>query len=118
MWDNIKQYRCDGIWDTKNKTLLFPLSDTMTFNYEHEHHIPWIYRELTDIVYLDYNLYHLKMVKEIDREARKDLYNKLDPNKEMQPIGYDYLVDTENIQIKKIRWKNKYNYKTVPKYYK
>ena len=118
LWDNIKQYRYDGIWDTKNKTLLFPLSNNMTFNYEHEHHIPWIYRELTEVVTLDYNLYHLKMVKPLDREARKDLYNKLDPNKEMQPIGYDYLVDTNNIKTRKIKWKNKYNYKTVPKYYK
>ena len=118
LWDNYKQYRCDGIWDIKNRTLLFPLSDNMTFDYEHEHHIPWIYRELVDVVSLDYNLYHLKMIKEADREERRNLYNKLDPNKEMQSIGYDYLVDIKNIELKKIKLNNKYNYRTVPKYYK
>lgn len=58
LWDGIDQFRNDGIWDQKNKTLLFPLAEKMTFEYENEHHIPWIYRELTQIVSLDYNLYH------------------------------------------------------------
>ena len=118
LWDSIYQYRNDGIWNDKNKTLLFPLSEKMTFDYENEHHIPWIYRELNDIVSLDYNLYHLKMVKKEDREKRKDLYNKLDPNKVMQAIGYDYLVNTEDLSLEKIKFKDRYDYKTVPSYYK
>jgi glycosyltransferase involved in cell wall biosynthesis len=118
LWDNTNQYRSDGIWDQKSKILLFPLADQMTFNYEHEHHIPWVYRELGDFVKLDYNLYHLKMIKPQDREDRKNLYNRLDPNKEMQPIGYDYLVDETNIQITKIPFKKRYSLRTVPKYYK
>lgn len=118
LWDNIFQYRNDGIWNNKSKTLLFPLSDKMTFDYENEHHIPWIYRELTDTICLDYNLYHLKMVKHDDREQRKDLYNKLDPKKKMQPIGYDYLVDTKDLSVEKITFKNRYDFCTVPKYYK
>ena len=118
LWDNIKQYRIDGLWGLKNKTLLFPLSDIMTFDYENEYHIPWFYRELTDIIELDYNLYHLNMVKESDRIKRRDLYNKLDPNKKFQPIGYDYLVDLSGIVLEKISYKRRYNYKTVPKYYK
>ena len=118
LWDNIYQYRNDGIWNQKSKTLLFPVSEKMTFEYEREHHIPWIYKELTEIVYLDYNLYHLKMVKNEDREERKNLYNKLDPNKVMQPIGYDYLVDIEDLSLEKINFKNRYDYKTIPNYYK
>ena len=118
LWDSIYQYRNDGIWNDKNKTLLFPLSEKMTFDYENEHHIPWIYRELNDIVSLDYNLYHLKMVQKEDREKRKDLYNKLDPNKVMLAIGYDYLVNTEDLSLEKIKFKDRYDYKTVPSYYK
>lgn len=118
LWNNIYQYRNDGVWDTKNKTLLFQLSEKMTFDYENEHHIPWHYRELTEIVSLDFNLYHLKMVKSEDREERKNLYNKLDPNKIMQPIGYDYLVNTEDLSLEKIKFRNRYDYKTVPSYYK
>ena len=118
LWDNIYQFRNDGIWNEKSKTLLFPLSKEMTFDYENEHHIPWIYRELTSIIYLDYNLYHLKMVKDTDREERKELYSKLDPNKVMQPIGYDYLVDINDLSLEKIKYKNRYDYRTVPNYYK
>ena len=118
LWDNIKQYRCDGIWNLKNKTLLFPLQEKMTFNYENEYHIPWHYRELNDIVNLDYNLYHLNMVKEKDRIKRKELYNKLDPNKKFQPIGYDYLTDETGIEIKKVCFKRRFNTRFVDKYYK
>ena len=118
LWDNIKQYRSDGIWGNKSKTLLFPLDHAMTFNYENEYHIPWHYREITDIVYLDYNLYHLNMVREEDRIKRRNLYNKLDPEKKYQPIGYDYLTDTNGIVLKKISYRKRYNYKTVDGYYK
>ncbi len=117
-WDDIKQYRVDGIWGKKNKTLLFPLQKQMTFNYENEYHIPWHYREITDIIYMDYNLYHLNMVKKEDREKRKKLYNKLDPNKKFQPIGYDYLTDERGIILEKIKYKKRYDYRTVDKYYK
>ena len=58
------------------------------------------------------------MVKEIDREDRKNLYNKLDPKKEMQPIGYDYLVDEKDMKLEKIKFKKRYDYKTVPRYYR
>lgn len=58
------------------------------------------------------------MVKEEDREKRKDLYNRLDPNKVMQAMGYDYLVDTEKLSLQKIKFKNRYDYNTVPEYYK
>lgn len=119
LWNNYKQYRYDGIWNLKEKGLLFQLAEKMTFDYEQEHHIPWAYREiLNNREPLDYNLYHLKMIKKEDREKRKELYNKLDPNKEMQPIGYDYLTDDKNIKIKKICILRKYNYQTVDKYYK
>lgn len=118
LWDAIDQYRNDGIWDRKRKTLLFPLSDKMTYDYENEHHNPWTYRELTEVVELDYSLYHLKMIKEEDREERRQLYNRLDPNKKMQAIGYDYLVDKKDLSIAKIKSENSYDYETVPNYYK
>lgn len=119
LWDNCKQYRYDGIWDLKEKGLLFQLSKKMTFDYNQEHHIPWAYKEIvSNREILDYNLYHLKMIRSEDREKRKNLYNNLDPNKEMQPIGYDYLTDEKNIEIKKIPIWRRYDYKTVDNYYK
>ena len=90
----------------------------MTFCYPQEHHFPWHYSELNNReVLLDYNLYHLKMIKKSDRKKRAILYNQLDPHKRMQPIGYDYLTDTTNMQLIKIPQSKKYNYKTIPKYY-
>ena len=115
LWGNYKQYRCDGIWNNKKKDLLFPLSDNMTYDYESNHHIPWRYRELNDkLELLDYNLYHCKMIKEENRIKRRDLYNTLDPELKMQPIGYDYLTLTDNIQLKKIPFSKRYNYRTIP----
>ncbi len=119
LWNDLDHYRVDYVWNTKNKGLLFKLSNKMTFDYSQEHHIPWAYREIVNNTkFLNYNLYHLKMIKEQDRIDRKNLYNKLDPNKKMQKIGYDYLVDEENIKLRKVNFINKFNLEYVPDYYK
>lgn len=119
LWDNPDQYRTDGVWGQKRKAILFELSDQMTFDYPQEHHIPWYYRELHDKeILLDYNIYHLKMIKPRDRKKRADLYNRLDPDKKMQPIGYDYLTDTTGIELTKITPNQTFNHSTVPDYYK
>ena len=119
LWDSINQYRNDGIWNQKKKGVLFKLSDKMTFNFHQEHHIPWHYQELNDKeVLLNFNLYHLKMVRKKDRAQRVKLYNTLDPNKEMQPIGYDYLTDTTNLNLKTIPRNKNYDHSTVPDYYR
>ena len=114
MWDNYKTYRNDGIWDKKEKGILFPLLENMNFCIEQSHHIPWCPKEIRKHKYLDYNLYHFKMLKKEDREARRDLYNKIDPNKVMQKVGYDYLVDTSGIKLKRIPLFKKYLYDTIP----
>lgn len=118
LWDDIYHFRIDNVWGDKKKDVFFPLSRHMTFNYTHEHHIPWHYQELDgkDIL-TDYNLYHLKMVKAKDRQKRADLYNKLDPNREMQSIGYDYLTDISNLSLSNIPKDHPYDYDTVPDYY-
>ena len=119
LWESIDQYRSDGIWNKKKKYIFFPLSDNMTFDYPHDHHIKWHYQELNGKdKLLNYNLYHLKMIKSSDRQARVKLYNELDPKKTMQPIGYDYLTDTTNLILKKIPKNHRYDKTTVPNYYK
>jgi len=120
LYNGIKQYRTDGVWDTKTKFILFPLQEQMSFdNYCRRHHIPWEYKEIENNKHLlDYNLYHLKMVDIEDRKNRAALYNALDPNKEMQAIGYDYLFDDTNLKIEKINLKNRYDYKCLPKKYR
>lgn len=115
--NNIKTYRCDGIWDGKRKFILFKLQKEMDFDsvMPFKRHVCWHYREIADkSVMTDYNLYHLKMIKTKDRKKRAKLYNDLDPNLEVQPIGYDYLYDNANMKLKKLNFINKYDYKYVP----
>lgn len=114
LWDSNMQYRIDGIWGQKAKYILFPLSEQMDFSYDRNHHIPWHYKEIENKkILLDYNLYHFKMVDKKEREKRKNLYNKIDPNKEMQAIGYDYLTDEENINLVKIPTEKMYDKTTI-----
>ncbi len=118
LWGSYNVYRSDGVWNTKIKQCLFQLSPQMTFDYDQEHHIPWAYQEIANnIKLIDYNAYHLKMIKEKDRLERRDLYNRLDPNKKMQVIGYDYLCDTDGIELTEIEDERAYDYLTVPDYY-
>lgn len=119
LWGSYKKYRVDGLWGEKMKGLLFQLDSKMTFDYESEHHIPWAYREIiNNQIVLNYNLYHLKMINKKDREDRKKLYKELDPNNKMQPVGYDYLTDAENIKLININCINKYDYKYLSEYYR
>lgn len=50
----------------------------------------------------DIDLYHLKMITPERRRARAALYNRLDPERRMQPIGYDYLADDEGAVLEQI----------------
>ncbi len=54
------------------------------------------------------------MIKKTEREKRKNLYNELDPKKEIQNIGYDYLVDEKGLHLKKIAFPKRYNYRFLP----
>ncbi len=119
LWGDIHHYRSDGIWDNKWKGCLFQLSEEMTFDYDQEHHIPWAYREIAhEQEFLDYNFYHLKMVKAADRKRRVKLYNTLDPERWMQAIGYDYLADPTGLVRRRIPFSHRYQTRFVPKYYK
>lgn len=117
MHNDIKHYRSDGIWNNKTKYILFPIQKDMDFStYKFKRHVYWHYKEIENNMLLtDYNLYHLKMIKYKDRVKRANLYIELDPNLEVQPIGYDYLYDSNGMELVKLNSKNKFNYKYVPK---
>lgn len=106
------KFRVDGVWGTKTKFVLFPNLPDQDFM-SLKVHQQWApinsdYKKiLTDI-----NLYHLKMIKKQNRIARRDIYKKLDPNNEIQAIGYDYLTDEKNIVLESILKNREY----LPKY--
>jgi len=101
MWTH-DSYRIDGIWNNKTKFILFPLLAEQQFHCLHVHS-PWYpinkdyKKKLTDI-----NVYHLKMIDSEKREERKLIFNKLDPDRKIQAIGYDYLTDETHLQLEKI----------------
>lgn len=101
LWTPFK-YREDGVWDKKRKAILFPLLDGQTFM-NLPVHSQW-HPQNSDyqIINLDINLYHLKNIDPDNREARKKLYNSLDPNREIQKIGYDYIADESGLKLRRI----------------
>ena len=115
--NDIKHYRCDGIWDKKTKYILFPLSEEMDFDsvMPNQYHTVWGYKEILEkSVMTNYNLYHLKMIKKTERAKRVNLYNTIDPEKKIQAFGYDYLNDDEGMKLKKISFFKRYDYTLLP----
>jgi hypothetical protein len=101
MWTR-DSYRIDGIWNTKTKFILFPLLPGQKFYCLHIHS-PW---HPTNKDYkkqlLDINVYHLKMIDPEQRQERRRIFNLLDPDRQIQKIGYDYLTDETDLELEKI----------------
>ncbi len=117
LWDYSFKYRCDGIWNIKQKYILFKPCENMEHDLR-QHHSLWYplqYEEEKYMMMSEYNLYHLRMIKQSSREERKNKFNQLDPNKELQAIGYDYLTDPANLQLQEINLINKYDFSSIPK---
>jgi len=108
------KYRNDGIWGQKSKFILFPNLPNQEFM-SLKVHQQWapINSDYKKIL-TDLNLYHLKMIKKQNRIDRRDIYKKLDPNNQIQKIGYDYLADENNLNLKQIPRNREY----YPKYNK
>lgn len=85
-------YRCDGMWDTKNRQRIFPLKDDQVMKYQpiQCHAAPMGDYE---VIHLDVNIYHLKMIEKENRTMRAKVFNALDPDNKYQTMGYDYLDD-------------------------
>ena len=49
------------------------------------------------------------MITEEERIRRSKLYNSLDPNRKIQTIGYDYLIDTKSIELEPVKPENYFN---------
>ncbi len=94
-----RHYRVDGIWGQKRQARLLPLTQGLVEPVG-QLHLPWSYFVPGhELAHTDFNLYHLKMITRARREARAALYSHLDPQRTMQPFGYDYLADDEGAQF-------------------
>ena len=86
-------YRVDGIWGSKKQGRLFPVFDGPLCS-EQPLHGAWCDAPPGySVLPAGLNLYHLKMLTQRGRLARRDLYQQLDPDNRYQRAGYDYLID-------------------------
>ncbi|WP_154674726.1 hypothetical protein [Mesorhizobium erdmanii] len=95
-------YRVDGLWGDKMQHRLFSAYDPIHYQAKDLHGL-WY---PADLAFKErdsgLNLYHLKMIEPRRRLGRQALYQHLDPNHEMQDIGYDYLADETDARFETI----------------
>lgn len=95
-------YRIDGVWGQKRQSLLLRLTENFATS-PSPLHSPWHMLIPGARVHdTGFNVYHLKMITAARRQARADLYNHLDPEKRIQPIGYDYLANESGAEFERI----------------
>lgn len=101
-------YRSDGVWGRKRQARLLSLAHGLTAPEGHLH-TSWAgFIPGTRHVATPYNLYHLKMITAERRQGRAALYNHLDPGRQSQAIGYDYLADDRGIRLTRIPRRRRY----------
>lgn len=100
LWGAYDRVRVDGVWGQKRKACLFVADPAHRFDERRLHQIwaPWPPTE-GEYRTADLNLYHLRMVRSEDREARVERYRRIDPDRRWQEAGYDYLLDEEGLEL-------------------
>ena len=104
LWDDRRQYRVDGDWGTRARYRLFrnlPNQNKFDPRRLHRH---WMPLELvanlkTAGAHLPYAIYHLRMIRPVDREARYRRYLALDPGNRYQQKGYEHMMDESGLEL-------------------
>ena len=95
-------YRVDGIWGQKRQARLLSLRKGIVTP-PGNLHLSWSsFLPQPKLCDTQINLYHLKMITPLRRKARAVLYNFLDPNRQSQTVGYDYLADERGARLEPI----------------
>jgi hypothetical protein len=95
-------YRIDGIWGKKQRPSMFRLREGQKFSDQPVHGPCFPIEPAHKRLPSGLNLYHLKMIAPHRREARRNLYKRLDPDNTHQRLGYDYLVEETGAVFEKI----------------
>jgi hypothetical protein len=95
-------YRVDGIWGHKRQCRLIRLTDTISPDVSALHSSWHSLVPGSSLRVADYNIYHLKMMTPERRRGRRDLYKHLDPDRQIQQMGYDYLADEEGLELETV----------------
>ena len=104
IWDDPLQFRADGVWGDKSSARFFEARPDHEFHMLqfHCYWAPLNSMENGDFPYADLMLYHLRMLRDEDRQLRQLRYEALDPNRESQAIGYSYLTDPTGLRLERI----------------
>jgi hypothetical protein len=101
LWGRPDTYRVDGIWGGKRHARFFKARLDHEFDPRllHGHWAPLNSRHRGVFPQADLIIYHLRMIHEDDRRARQARYQRLDPDRKWQSIGYDYLTDENGLRL-------------------
>src|SRR3954464_15756854 len=106
LWDSRERYRADGLWASKAPQRLFRLRPDHAFD-ERPLHASKVPLQATSnggsVPRADLLVYHLRMISPEDRRARRERYERLDPEARWQPReGYAYLTDERGIELRRV----------------
>jgi hypothetical protein len=101
LWDAPDQFRVDGVWGQKRKACLFRSDRGHRFD-DRRVHANWASwpPPKGDYPQADLNIYHLRMIRPEDRRTRVERYHRIDPENQIQPQGYDYLLDERGLDLR------------------
>jgi hypothetical protein len=106
LWGSPDTWRADGVWALKGPPRMFELRPDHRFDERalHAGKVPLQARRVRGgVPRADVIVYHLRMVREEDRRARRERYERLDPTAEFQPReGYAYLTDDTGIELRRV----------------
>ncbi|MBW8771478.1 MAG: hypothetical protein JF589_17115 [Gemmatimonadetes bacterium] len=104
LWDDPRQFRVDGIWGRKEVARLFRARADHEFDPKalHGSKAPMQGKWRGRFPRADLTLYHLGMLRAEDRAARRRRYEREDPDRRWQSIGYEYLTDSRGLELRRV----------------
>jgi hypothetical protein len=105
LWDSREHYRVDGIWATKRVGRLFRVRADVELDDRalHSAKAPLDARRVGwSLPVAAIELYHLGMLTPAQRSARREKYERLDPDHLWQSMGYRYLTDESGLRLRRI----------------
>ena len=102
LWDDPRRFRSDGVFGAKSKACLFralPGDHEFDERRLHGHWAPLNHAEGDTFPPADLIIYHLRMLHAAARRARQERYERLDPLRRMQAIGYDYMTQVDGLTL-------------------
>jgi glycosyltransferase involved in cell wall biosynthesis len=107
LWGDRRHYRIDGEWGRKTRYRLFRNDPAQRRFDPRPLHRFWMPMEIVLNIetrgrHSGFNLYHLSMIGKVDRMARVQRYETLDPDHRYQSIGYHYLIDESGLELRRI----------------